>query len=242
MRKVATGRLGLVVAVAASALGLAPAACDHAPNTARNGIDLTVTVPADVKVRELSYTLSGTHLKTIIGSWHTATPQQQFEKLITHIPAAEEYLLEVDAKSIDAKKTCTQKTKVSVHKDAITRVHLALTCMGGDGSIVISVGVACTKVQLATFTASPLAASVGGTIMLTATALEADAGMLEYDWTASAGTIADPTSPQTTYRCDTAGHIKLNLLVVSDICQENHDIEIDCLDPSEGGLADSRAN
>jgi hypothetical protein len=242
MGKVDTGRLRLIAALAASALGVLAAACNHAPHSNRSGIDLTVTVPADVKVKELSYAVIGNGIKPLVGQWHTAQPQQQFEKLITNIPPGADYVVQVVAKSIDGKKTCTHQTKASVRKDAITRVHVALTCMGGDGSIVISVGVGCTEVQLATFTASPLAASVGGTIALMATALEFDAGMLDYEWTATAGSFADPTAPQTTYRCETAGHIKLNLLVVSDICQENHDIEIDCLDPADAGARDARAN
>jgi hypothetical protein len=70
---------------------------------------------------------------------------------------------------------------------------------------------------------------VGGTIALTATPLAAGAGALEFLWTAPAGAIDEPAAAQATYHCDEAGRVKLNLLVVSSICQENHDIEIDCL-------------
>ena len=94
---------------------------------------------------------------------------------------------------------------------------------------------ACTKSQLATFTVSPLSASVGGTLALTATPLVADAGTLDFLWTAPSGTIGDPEAAQTTYRCVKAGHFRLNLLVISSICQENHDIEIDCLDSRDAG-------
>jgi hypothetical protein len=236
MGKVANGRLGLV-AVAASALGLVPSACNHAGHVDPTGIDLTVTVPADVKVRELTFQLIGQG-KPIAGRWFSPQPQQ-FERLITHVPPGDDYHLAVTAKSIDGKSSCIREMMVSVQKNAITRVHAALACQGGDGSILISIGVACTKLQLATYTVSPLAASVGGTITLSATPL-VDAGVLEYLWTAPAGTFEDPEAEQTTYRCEKPGHIRVNLLVVApDVCQENHDIEIECLGLSDGGAKDA---
>jgi len=228
MGKVANGRGGLVV-LAASALAVALSACDHAPHTSRTGIDLTVSLPGDVKVTRVDYAVGGNRIRPIVGRWIASTPQQQFERLITHIPPGEDYLVIVVAKSIDGKKTCRRETKVTVRKDALTRVLVQPPCAGGDGSIVIAVGVACTKIRLADVTASPLAASVGGTISLSATEVDSDAGTLDYEWTAQAGTFDDPRSPNTTYRCEARGHFHLNLLVVAeDICQENHDIEVDC--------------
>jgi hypothetical protein len=237
MGKVANGRLG-PVALAASALGLLTVACSHAGHSDRTGVDVTVTVPADAKVRELTFQLIG-HGAPIVGHWSSPQPQHQFQWLITHVPPAEDYHLVVTARSIDQKLTCMRELKVSVGKNALTRVHAALACTGGDGSVVISVGVACTKMQLATYTVSPLAATVGGTITLSAMPL-VDAGGLEYLWTASAGAFEDPEAEQTTYRCERAGHFGLNLLVVApDVCQENHGIEIDCLGSGDAGAKDA---
>lgn len=233
MGKVDNGRLGLV-ALAASVLGLAPTACDHAPHADRTAIDLTVTVPADVKVREFAYQVSGKNIKPLGGRVQTPQPQHQFEKLITHVPTGEHFELAVNAKSVDAKRTCTATAPLSVQANAVTRVHAELSCAGGDGTVLISVGLACTTIHLATYTVSPLSASVGGTITLTATPLELDAGTLHYLWTASEGTFDDQTASQTNYRCENVGRMHLNLTVIADhICTENHAIDVDCLDAAD---------
>lgn len=243
MGKVANGRLGIVVALAASALGLAPAACDHPPRPNQGGVLLTVTLPEDVKVKELTYDVSGNGIKPFTGRWETAQPQQQYEKLINHIPVGNDYQVVVTAKSADGRFMCQRTVKASVRRDTITRLVVALACVdGGDGTIVISVGIACTTVRLATLTVSPLAASVGGTMALTATPLEADAGALEYAWSAPSGAFGDTAASETTYRCDKAGHVKLNLLVIADICQESHTTEVDCLAPTDAGPKDAGAD
>lgn len=211
-----------------AAFALCLAACDHVASDG-SGIDLAVTVPADVEVRELTYQLLGNGIKPLVSTWGTEEPQHQFQKLIPQVPPGTSYHLTVTAKSVDQRSTCLRETIVDVQPDAITHVHAALSCNGGEGSIVISVGVACTKVQLATFMVSPLSAHLGETISLSAMPLT-DAGVLTYQWTAPSGTFDNAQGSQTAYRCDKAGHIVLNLLVVArDICQENHSIEIDCL-------------
>jgi hypothetical protein len=221
----------------ASALCLALCAC-NAPRLyvdTGSGIDLAVTVPSDVKVRELTYQVLGNGIEPLVSTWATAEPQHQFETLIPRVPPGNDYHLTVTAKSVDGKSSCVRETTVSVQAHTITHLHAALSCSGGEGTVVIHVGVACTKGQLATYTVSPLAAAVGGTIALTATPTAADADALDFLWTAPSGAFDDAEAAQTTYRCEKPGHIKLNLFVGGSLCQENHDIEIDCLDARDAG-------
>lgn len=231
MGNLTKGRLGPVAALAVCALGLASFACNRALHTNWGSIALTVTVPAKAQVDQLSYVVTGHGISPVAGSVHTARPQEVFEELIANVPVGEDYTLVVSAQSTDKKLACTRTTKVSVHKNAITRVHLDLPCVdAGDGKVLITATVACSGgVHLVSYSVAPLSASIGGTITLAATPMDGDAGILGYAWTAPSGTFDDPEAAQTTYLCSTPGHITLNLIAASDRCQERQDIEVDCL-------------
>ncbi len=231
MRTLTKGRLGLVAALIA--LGLSAPACNRSVHTIWGSIALSVTVPAKAQVDQLSYVVTGHGIAPIAGSVKTARPQETWESLITNVPVGDDYALDVSATSVDKRLACRRATKVSVHRNATTRVHLDLECVAaGDGKVIITVALACSgNVRLVSYSVAPLSASVGGTINLAATPLDADIGILGYAWSAPFGSFDDPEAAQTTYLCSAPGHITLNLIAAADTCQESHDIGVDCLAP-----------
>jgi hypothetical protein len=241
MGKLTKGRLVLVAALAVSASGLASFSCGRAPRTGGGSIALTVTVPAKAQVNQLSYVVTGHGIAPIAGSLHTARPQDVYEALIANVPVGDDDTLVVSALSTDKQWACKRATKVSVHKNATTRVRLDLECgAAGDGKVVITVALACSGgVRLVSYSVAPLSASVGGTITLAATPLDADAGTLAYAWSAPSGSFDDPEAPVTSYLCSTPGHVTLNLIAASDLCQDSQDIEIDCLGPQGDDVKDA---
>ncbi len=184
----------------------------------------------------LSFQVSGNGIAPIAGSVQVPNPQQQFETLINFIPVGDDYTLNVSAASVDGVFKCKATTKVSVRQNVTTRLRVALPCTGSrDGRVVINVAVACPGLFLADVTVSPLAVPVGDTIAVLATALDADAGVRSYQWTTPSGHFDDPSLAGTTFHCDAAGFVTLNLKVLAENgCSEIHTVEVDCLRPSMG--------
>jgi NAD(P)-dependent dehydrogenase (short-subunit alcohol dehydrogenase family) len=230
----------VIVALGAVTAGLAPAACDH-PSPHRGSVDLIATLSDGAAAEVLSYRVSGNGIAPIAGSVQVPQPQQQFETLINFIPVGDDYDLDVTAASVDGVFKCQGTTKVSVHQNVTTRVHVALACTGTkDGKVVINVTVACPGLYLADVTVSPLAVAVGDTIAVLANASDADAGARTYEWSAPSGRFDDPSAARTIFHCESAGFVTLNLKVLADNgCAENHTIEVDCLGaPIDGAAAD----
>jgi hypothetical protein len=235
-----TARVGLTAAISlfATVLGAGAGGCNHpGPSSSFGNVALTVTVPYDVQVQVITYEITGNGLMPAIGHIKASHPQQQFAKLITHVPAGEDYLLGVSAKSVDGQEICEGTAQIEVRKRATTRVHIALGCRGAsDGMVHIAVGVVCPGVRLVSYTVSPLTASVGGTISVAAAAADVDAGSLTFAWSASSGTYAEPAASNTTYRCTTPGPVTMTLLVHADFCQESNSIMVTCVaDTTDAG-------
>jgi hypothetical protein len=204
-------------------------------------VELVATLPNDVGVETLSVALSGNGIVARAGELHLSKSERQIEKLFSHVPVGDDYALDLNAKSVDGQFICQgAATNISVRKSAVTRVHVALACVNENGgNVVINVGVVtCLGGHLVNYTVAPLTASVGDTIAVTATTIKPDTGALTYDWSAPSGTFADPSSAETTYQCEAAGHITISLRVTGSICAENQSIDVDCVAPSKDAAAD----
>ncbi len=235
------GRCFRVVAVAGCLFpALVPSACNRPPSN-QGDVEVIATLSDDVDVEVLTIALSGNSIAARTGELHLSKSQGQVEKHINHVPVGDDYALDINAKSVDGQFICQgAATNISVRKSTVTRVHVALACVNENGgSVVINVGVvACTGGHLVNYTISPLTASVGDTIAVTATTIKPDAGVLTYGWSAPSGTFADPSSPQTTYQCEAAGHVTINLRVTGSSCAENQSVDVDCVAASRDAAAD----
>jgi hypothetical protein len=235
------GRCFRLVAVAGLLFpAFVPSACNR-PSPNEGDVDVIATLSDDVDVEVLTIALSGNGIAARTGELHLPKSQRQVEKLISHVPEGDDYALDLSAKSVDGQFICQgAATSISVRKSTVTRVHVALACVDENGgNVVINVGVvACTGGHLVNYTVSPLTASVGDTIAVTATTIKPDAGALTYDWSAPSGTFADPSSAQTTYQCETAGHVTINLRVTGSSCAETQSVDVDCVAPSKDAAVD----
>jgi hypothetical protein len=81
--------------------------------------------------------------------------------------------------------------------------------------------------------ATPLQANVGDSISVSAEASSYDGGALDYQWTASAGSFADPTLATTTYLCEQAGEQTLTIAVANanGSCGDESTLTVTCLSP-----------
>jgi len=112
-----------------------------------------------------------------------------------------------------------------------------------DGSVRLEVSAEdCPQV---TVTASPDVAHVGDRIAVVAIASDDDPNdHLTYAWTASAGTLANPTLATTTYACPGAGPQTLTVAVSDGVCATKRSATITCYaaaDAGSGGAGGSGA-
>jgi hypothetical protein len=217
----ALARMSLIGGLALLVLG---EGCGHPPPEGYGNADILATVPSDVMVKVLDFRISAPHGVLASGQIHARHAQNEFEQLVTHVPASDDAHVDVTGKATDGKTNCTGSAPIEVLKGVTTRVHVSVQCRGvNDGMIHISVGLACPPTpQLVSYMISPLSASVGGTVDVAAIDQDTDAGTLAYVWLASTGTFADPSSAATTYQCAAPGPVSMTLVVSTGDCQETH--------------------
>ena len=75
----------------------------------------------------------------------------------------------------------------------------------------------------------PIRLAPGETARLSGKATDIDSTNLAFAWSASSGTVADPNSATTTYRCDRDGIIKLTFIASDGTCQDVVEAAIDCI-------------
>jgi hypothetical protein len=223
--------------IAAVALAACSASCGRMPRV--GNVSLHVTIASDAVVDRVDYELTGVGLTEIKGSIETPAPAKSFERFISHVPAGKGYRVHAHALSRDGKLACDGASTFDVAANATTRVNLGFGCVdAGDGMVNISVGVACPGFKVASWTVSPLAASVGSTISVSASTsdVDADAGPSTFAWTASAGRFAAPTDAQTSYVCATAGTVVLTITATSAPCRDMQSVTVTCV--ADAGVQD----
>jgi cysteine-rich repeat protein len=167
---------------------------------------MQITLPSGQTINSVQYRITGNSITPITGSVNVSGPGSTVSFLIGGIPQGMGYLVELTATTTDGVTTCGGQATFNVIAGQITQVTVALQCQGDNNGGVVVNGVWCPTI--ASYTASPLAASVGGTISVAATAYDLDAtddATPTFAWSASAGTFASATSSATSYTCTTAG-------------------------------------
>jgi hypothetical protein len=201
--------------------------------------DVLLQATVEGVVEELDYTITAADLPEIQGHRTLAPPSSSFSTLITHVPIGEGYDATVAATSADRKTTCQGAAKFDVKPNATTIVRVALTCtIVGDGQVHVVVSVECPQFRVTSFMVSPLMASVGRTIAVSATAGDADGGPITFSWSAPAGAFADASSMQTSYTCTAPGAMPLTVTAQWGPCQSSKMVTVSCLDVDGGGDAD----
>jgi hypothetical protein len=225
-----TVRAWLTIAIAGAALAASSVGCGSLPHF--GNVSLHVTIAGDDAVRRVDYEITGPGLGELTGAMMADKPSRSFERLISHVPPGRGYHVHAKAASPDGERTCEGSTTFDVKANGTTRVNLAFGCVNaGDGMVHISIGLACPSFKVSSWTISPLSASIGGTIAVSASTndTEADAGPVSYEWTASTGSFADPKAMTTTYLCTTAGTALLTVTATSPPCRDMQSVPVTCV-------------
>jgi len=100
-------------------------------------------------------------------------------------------------------------------------------CRPVGGSAVITVRTLLCPTIIA-FNVSPVNPTLNSPIDLTSSVVDLDSNNLTFVWTATAGTIADPSVASTTYKCDAPGGATITLTVSDGSCEDTTSIDVVC--------------
>lgn len=135
--------------------------------------------------------------------------------LVAGIPAGIDRTFSVSA-FVDAVLVCTGSEVVEIIADARVTVSVTLDCSvppdaAGEAEVVAGFNF---PPEIASVTATPSSAEVGGTVQLEVTATDPDGDTLTYSWTATGGTFDDPTLPNPVWTAPaTAGDYDITISV-----------------------------
>jgi hypothetical protein len=150
---------------------------------------------------------------------------------INGIPSGMGYTVNVAGVASDGMTTCTGSATFNINGMPMTvPVVVHLTCgPGGTAGVTESTDV-CP--MLDGVDASPASVKVGGSISLTATAHDLDGGPgpITYSWTATGGSLSNPTTATPTFTCTAAGTFTATVVIAdgNPACSDSLSVGVIC--------------
>lgn len=212
MTMLALGTCGVVSITACSDNGAAQSM--ESPDSTGE-IGLSLELPNGTLIHSVSYTITGPMGFVRSGTIDTSR-SSTVSAQIGGIPAGTGYQISLMADAVDGSATCTGSTGFEVMARKTTSAVVPVTCLekprtGGvlvDGKLNI-----CPTID--GVSANPAEVEVGGTIALSASAHDSDAGPspLSFGWTSDSGTLSDPSGKNPIFTCTTPGTVTIHLSV-----------------------------
>jgi hypothetical protein len=201
-----------LLAIALCAAGLAGCGVEDSENA--GSANMSLTLPDGSIVNSVKYSITGNGITPIGGTIDVSSSGAKVSFLVSGIPAGTGYSVRLDATSTDGKTTCGGSATFNVVAGQTTQVTVLLQCLNNSTGRVQVNGVFCP--QLTSFSAAPLAVSVGATIDVSAAALDLDPSddtTPTFAWSATAGSFVAATAATTKYNCSAAGSQTLTIKV-----------------------------
>jgi hypothetical protein len=221
------------VAVMAAAL----AGCKDKTDDQVGSATANLTLPNGTTLNKVNYTISGNGITPITGSVDVSGAGAKVSFLVSGIPQGTGYTIKLDAVSTDMSTTCGGQATFNIVAKQTTSVTVVLQCSGNNSGRVQVNGVWCP--ELTAYSASPLAVGVGGTIDVSASALNLDPSSdatPTFAWTATAGSFASASAAMTKYNCSSAGSQTITIKVSASsptvdvtACNDSASINVTCV-------------
>jgi hypothetical protein len=210
---------------------------DHAAVVDDNGfgeIGIALQLPSGTTIQTVTYSITGPNGFARNGTIDVSG-STQVAALISGIPAGTGYQITLGATTTDASATCSGSSSFDVMPRKITSTVVAMACIEAPRTGSVLVG---GKLNLCPtidgIEANPAEVQIGGTIALTASAHDSDAGPnpLSFGWTTDSGTLANATTKNPTFTCAAPGTVTLHL-AVSDgdpapACADSSTVTVTC--------------
>lgn len=244
MRTVSQALLSRTAALCAVAMlgAAALAGCGEDIAADAGSAQMSLSLPNGSTVNTVSYSITGNGITPITGTVDVSSAGAKISFLVSGIPAGTGYSVRLDATSTDGATTCGGAAMFNITAGQTTAVTVLLQCNGNNSGRVVVNGVFCP--EMTSFSASPLAVSVGATITVQAASLDLDPNddaTPTYAWTATGGSFVDPTAASTKYNCTAAGTQTLTIKVSAksptvDVtaCNDSNTVVVTCVPLSCG--------
>lgn len=193
---------------------------------------LELVLEDGANVDQVDWQITGNGMTPLEGT-DAATPGSTTSIHVDGIPPGDSYLVALSATSDDGTTTCEGSAGFDVAEDDATQVHVMLKCetasQGGLAGLAALTG---TCPYLTSVIVSPLQTSVGFDINVSSAAFDDESDPIEYLWTGTGGSFADPAAQVTTYTCEQEGAQSVTITVSDDAfqsCTENWTVQITCV-------------
>jgi hypothetical protein len=205
-------------------------------------VGLALSAAPGVTINTVDYSITGPNSFSKAGPIDV-TDSTRISALIGGIPANSGYTIELSATASGASKSCNGRATFDVAAAATTDVTVHMQCRGAHttGSVEVN-GTLNVCPNIDELSILPDEVRVGHSVQLRSSASDEDSGpsALGYSWTSTSGTIADPSSANTTFTCTTAGTSTVTLNVTDGDCGDTVSAKISCTGAgAEAGAADA---
>ena len=173
---------------------------------ATGSLSLDLVIGDGIVINQVDWQLTGNDMD-MSGAIDVSAPGSTASVEVFGLPPGEEdYTVTLTALSEDEEVSCEGSADFNVEVGQSTPVMVVLNCKLPQrlGSVRVN-GKFNICAELTKATAAPLKTSVGNDIALTSEAEDADGNPIQYMWTATSGSLDDPSAPSTTYTCTETG-------------------------------------
>jgi len=193
-------------------------------------VALSVSVAGSVVINSIAYVLSGNGIAAVSGTIDVAAAGATASAAIGGVPKGLGYLVTLQATSVDGKTSCAGSGQVDVFAGQTSTVTVVMQCRGPEtGGVVVVQGGVNSCPSLTSYSGAPVVVAVGGSIAVTAMAVDPDGNPLAYRWTAPAGMFDNPFAPMTSFTCTVAGPTTLTVAVSDGMCADTADLPLTCV-------------
>lgn len=183
-------------------------------NTGSVGFQLTL--PTGQQIPVLSWAVSGPNgLSAVVQSGTLTAQSAGVTFLVGNLPVASGYKVSLGGTADDGSVVCAGSANFAIVTRMTTDVVVELACSTAtQGSHVTLVnGTSFNCAAWGNVSASPTETTVGGQIMLSATATGPSPGNITYGWSSPSGTFGNGSAANTTFTCTAVGPVNVTLVV-----------------------------
>ncbi len=196
-------------------------------------LSLALTIADDFEIEEVRWRISGEGMEDMTGVISTGAPGSTASVEVFGIPESQGNLIEMEAASTDEQITCNGAANFDITEGQVTEVYVMLRCKKPQrlGGVRVN-GEFNFCAELTKVVVAPLQTSVGNDIELYAAGVDEEDDPISYRWSSASGSIADTTSPRTTYTCTEAGDDLITITVSDDgeiYCVSDWTVPVTCV-------------
>ncbi|NNK07259.1 MAG: hypothetical protein HKP50_08125 [Myxococcales bacterium] len=220
-----------------SALPFAGCATDTT-SSQTGGLTVELELSDGIQIDQVNYEVTGGEMSPMVGSINTSAPGSTASVEIYGLPGGGPYTIVMNATSVDGETSCAGSVDFDVEVGRVTEVAVMLNCkpsqqFGGvrvDGTLNVCA-------DLVKAVVAPLETSIGNQIDVLAIIADVEGDPIEYRWTGTGGTFADPSAAATTFTCQALGNHTITITASDDgfdYCTCDWTVDVTCVEGAGG--------